>query len=290
MRALADRIRGGGRGIRLRPTKPGTDLGSTALAIDEMLEALEAAEADARAAELRMRALLADVSHDLRTPIAGVIAAAEQLLRDDPSRAQRERRLVGVIQEGRRAARLVDDLMLMARLDAGAGAGLIARPVDVVAVTAAAVDVARQGQHDRFVRLRVDADGPLFVAIDPDQLVRLLTNLIDNARQATMPGGQVEVAVSAQAATASLTVTDDGPGVPPGERERIFDRLVRLDPARRAGGSGLGLPIARALARQAGGDVRYVPNIETGACFEVVLPLVARDATPEPAGELVSAH
>ena len=138
MRTLADRIRGGGRGIRLRPTKPTTDLGRTALAIDEMLEALESAEAEARAAELRMRVLLADVSHDLRTPIAGVIASAEQLLRDNPDRIQREHRLVGVIQEGRRAARLVDDLLLMARLDA-VGAPEPSPVVDVVDVTESVV-------------------------------------------------------------------------------------------------------------------------------------------------------
>ena len=117
MSALADRIRAGDRGLRLRPARPETDLGRTATAIDAMLDSLEAAESDAQSAELRMRQFLADASHDLRTPLAVMSAAAEELLRADPGRAERERRLVELIREGRRAGRLVDDLLLMARLD-----------------------------------------------------------------------------------------------------------------------------------------------------------------------------
>jgi hypothetical protein len=136
MTALAWRIRDGARGRRLRPTRPGTDLGRTATAFDGMLDALEAAEADARSAQDRMRQFLADASHDLRTPLAAIIASAEQVLRTDPDRETRERRLVEVVREARRSSRLVDDLLFMARLDSpvdnsgepGPQAGRLSRP------------------------------------------------------------------------------------------------------------------------------------------------------------------
>ncbi|WP_338181708.1 HAMP domain-containing sensor histidine kinase [Jatrophihabitans sp.] len=287
MRLLADRIRAGLRGVRLRPTRPGTDLGRTALAIDDMLEALEAAETDARSAELRMRQLLADVSHDLRTPIAGVITSAEHLLRTDPSRAAREQRLVELIREGRRAARLVDDLLLMTRLDVDAPSAGVPVAVDVAAVAGEVVGAARRRLADRRVDFDVRVDQPLLAWIDPDHLARLLTNLLDNAREATEPGGRLAITVTARPGRVVVRVADDGPGVPPGERERIFDRLVRLDPSRRAGGTGLGLPIARALARAAGGDLRLVPD-GPGACFEVELPVVPAAAQLSPPGELLA--
>jgi len=117
MTALADRIRNGTRGRRLHPTKPRTELGRTAVAFDGMLDALESAETDAHRAEDRMRQFLADASHDLRTPLAGVIGNAELLLRTSPPRDERETRLVDLIREAQRAARLVEDLLLITRLD-----------------------------------------------------------------------------------------------------------------------------------------------------------------------------
>jgi signal transduction histidine kinase len=222
-----------------------------------------------------MRGVLADVSHDLRTPIAGVIAVAEQLLRTDPPRVEREQRLVDLIRESRRAARLVDDLLLMARLDASTGPELPPSIVDVAAVVAGAVAVARSARADRTITLTVDPASATRVEIDPDRLTRVLTNLLDNARNATLPGGRIDVSVTTRGPDVQITVADDGPGVSRGDQERIFDRLVRLDPARRSGGSGLGLPIARAVARTAHGDVRYVGSDGRGACFEVRLPIAA---------------
>ena len=120
MTTLAQRIRDGARGRRLRPTRPDTDLGRTAVAFDGMLDELESAESQALAAEDRMRQFLADASHDLRTPLAAMIASAERILRENPARAGREAQLVHVVRDGQRAARLVDDLLFMARLDVGA--------------------------------------------------------------------------------------------------------------------------------------------------------------------------
>jgi two-component system, OmpR family, sensor kinase len=253
---VAGRIAAGNRGERLRPTKPGTDLGRTAVALDGMLDALEASE-------LRMRGFLADASHDLRTPVAGVIAAADSLLRDDPDRAERERRLVAMVREARRAGRLVDDLLLMARLDgAEPERELRRRPVDL-AVLAEEVAAAQ-----RLLGADVTArtDGPAPVRGDPEQLTRVLTNLADNARR---EAAHVRFDVRRWDGQVTVEVTDDGPGIPPAERDRVFERFVRLEAG--PGRNGLGLPIARAVARAHRGDLTC-ENAPTGARFVLRIP------------------
>jgi two-component system, OmpR family, sensor kinase len=256
MTALAGRIAAGNRGERLRPRRPGTDLGRTAVAFDGMLDALEASE-------LRMRGFLADASHDLRTPVAGVIATADSLLRDDPGRAERERRLVAMVREARRAGRLVDDLLLIARLDgADPGRELRRRPVDL-AVLAEQVAAAQQLLG---ADVRARTSGPAPVEGDPEQLTRVLTNLADNARR---EAAHVLFTVRRVAGQVTVEVTDDGPGVPPAERDRVFERFVRLEagPER----TGLGLPIARAVARAHGGDLSC-EDAAAGARFVLRVP------------------
>jgi two-component system OmpR family sensor kinase len=255
MTTLAGRIAAGNRGERLQPDTPGTDLGRTAVAFDGMLDALEASE-------LRMRAFLADASHDLRTPIAGVIATADALLRDDPDRAERERRLVAMVREARRAGRLVDDLLLMTRLDgADPAAALRRQPVDLAAL---AEDVAAT---QRLLGADVHAaTEPAPVEGDPEQLTRVLTNLADNARRA---GRQVRITVRREGGQAVAEVIDDGPGVPPADRDRVFERFVRLEAG--PGRNGLGLPIARAVARAHGGELTC-EDAPAGARFVLRMP------------------
>jgi two-component system OmpR family sensor kinase len=268
MTELARRIRAGARGRRLRPTRPNTEIGRTAAAMDDMLDALESAETQAQDAETRMRQLLADVSHDLRTPIAGAIAAAEQLLRADPGRARREQLLVNVVREGQRAARLVDDLLLMAQLD-DAMPGHGSSPVNLTCLVETAAERVLAGSTDRQVFLETAT--PVWVAGDADRLTRVVTNLLENARNATARNGLISVAVLFDGGSAVVRITDNGPGIPPGDQERIFDRFARLDHSRSTPGSGLGLPIARTIARSYGGEVRCVSSPD-GARFELVLP------------------
>jgi two-component system, OmpR family, sensor kinase len=258
MTTLAGRIAAGNRGERLHPDTPGTDLGRTAVAFDGMLDALEASE-------LRMRAFLADASHDLRTPVAGVIATADALLRDDPDRAERERRLVAMVREARRAGRLVDDLLLMTRLDGadptGSSAALRRQPVDLAALAEEAAATQRLLGAD----VRAETE-PAPVEGDPEQLARVLTNLADNGRRA---GARVLIAVGRDGGQAVVEVTDDGPGVPPAERDRVFERFVRLEAG--PGRNGLGLPIARAVARAHGGELTC-EDAPSGARFVLRLP------------------
>jgi len=279
MTTLAQRIRDGARGRRLRPTRPDTDLGRTAVAFDGMLDALESAESQALAAEDRMRQFLADASHDLRTPLAAMIAGAERILRENPARADRETQLVQVVRDGQRAARLVDDLLFMARLDVGpqrpAAQDSLAR-VDIGALAVAAAAALRLQRPDLDVHVDDQTDGTTVVG-DPDELRRALTNLLDNAGTATPAGGAVGVRASLDAGRVIVSVQDSGPGVPESERARIFDRFVRGDDARSSDGSGLGLPIARTIARRLGGDVVLAPS-GRGARFDLWLPAAVRIA------------
>lgn len=282
MTELAARIRDGARGRRLHPTRPGTDLGRTATTIDQMLDALEAAETSSRQAELRMRQFLADASHDLRTPLAGVIAGSEQLLRTPVGRAQREQRLVAVVRQARRAGRLVDDLLLITRLDAGTAVTRQLRSrVEVAALAAAELAAAElAAARLRYPELVVDlqAAGDTAVDADPDQLARAIGNLLDNAAKA---GGPIRLSVQSAPGCVRIAVDDSGPGVPSEDRERIFDRFVRLSSSRSDTGAGLGLPISRAIARSHGGELRCLRAGSGGATFELQLPAAATAAAQE---------
>ena len=285
MTALAHRIGGGARGRRLRPTRPDTELGRTAQAFDQMLDALEAAELAAQQAEERMRRFLADASHDLRTPLAGVIAGSDSLLRADPdelSRQEREDRLVLVVRQARRAARLVDDLLMMTRLDAGTPTAATRRVqvFDLVEQEAQGVSLRRPEVEVR-VHDAAGPAGPAQVRAVPDELRRAVANVLDNAVTVSPPGGTVRVEVTRRGDGVVVEVVDGGPGVPEADRERIFDRFVRLAASRHGGGSGLGLPIARAIVRAHGGDLRCTDRADgrPGGCFRFTLPAAEAQRT-----------
>ncbi|ORV88113.1 ATPase [Mycobacterium interjectum] len=288
--ALATDIATGDRGRRLRPKRTDTELGRAAGAFDGMLEALEASErrardaaADALRAEAATRRFLVDAAHELRTPIAGIQVAAEQLASNagrhqhDAAARGQHRRATLLLSDARRAGRLVGDMLDLSRIDAGL-------PLDVHDVDLAAVVDAEADRTTMLApRITVVRTGlaELQVKADPTRLAQILGNLLDNARRYTPAGGAINVDLRLGEHTAEVTVTDTGPGVPDGERERIFERLVRLDPgrARDHGGAGLGLPIARALARAHGGELTCLPR-EGGAQFRLSLPVGAASASP----------
>ncbi|GAA3640268.1 HAMP domain-containing sensor histidine kinase [Microlunatus ginsengisoli] len=283
---LARSITSGQRGGRLRPERTDTEIGQTAQALDEMLDELEGAEARARQAEESSRRFLADAAHELRTPVAGIQAAAETLLHDGSTMepAQREQLEVLLIREARRAGTLISDLLTTARLDAGLR--LESTPTSLGGLAAAEAERARLLFPQASVTLHGDVKtgdippgdmqpGDVVVGCDPDRIGGVLRNLLDNALRAAGPAGRISIAVTADSSWAHVDVVDSGPGVPPAERERIFDRLVRLDGSRGdfAGGSGLGLAIARGYARAHGGDlVCLEPPPGWGALFRLSLP------------------
>ncbi|WP_031464985.1 HAMP domain-containing sensor histidine kinase [Sciscionella sediminilitoris] len=271
MAGMARRIAAGERGNRLAPRRTDTEIGRTAAAIDEMLNALEGAENQARESEQSTRRFVADAAHELRTPIAGMSSVAEVLLGGgELEREQRERLLTLLRGQSRLAAKLVEDLLDLAKLDVGIG--LDREPLELHGLAEAECQRIRLAHNG----MRASVHGTATVYADPARVTQILAILLDNAAQASTEDGRINVDIRAADGFALLRVTDSGRGVPEQERERIFDRLVRLDPARarRPEGSGLGLAIARGYARAHGGELRCVaPESGSGAAFELTLPL-----------------
>lgn len=277
--ALAKDIATGDRGRRLRPSRVDTELGRAASAFDTMLDALEdseqraqqAAEA-AQRAEAATRQFLVDAAHELRTPIAGMQAAAEQLAahESDAESTAQYRRASLLQSDARRAGRLVADMLDLSRIDAGLALDI--HDTDLAAI----VDAEAQRAAMLAPQLSIVRTGAeqLTVQADPTRIAQILSNLLDNARRHTPADGTITIDLSSDAAAAQVTVTDTGPGIPDDERYRIFERLVRLDAgrARDHGGAGLGLSIARALARAHGGDLVCLPH-DGGAQFRLSLPV-----------------
>lgn len=276
---LARDIATGDRGRRLHPSRTDTELGRAASAFDGMLDALENSELRARQAadaaqraEAATRQFLVDAAHELRTPIAGMQAAAEQLVahESDPEAGPQYRRATLLQSDARRAGRLVADMLDLSRIDAGL-------PLDVHDCDLAAIaDVEAQRAAMLAPQLSIVRTGAaqLPIRADPTRVAQILSNLLDNARRHTPADGTITIDVAAEPGAAQVTVTDTGPGIPDDERYRIFERLVRLDAgrARDHGGAGLGLSIARALARAHGGDLVCLPH-DGGAQFRLSLPV-----------------
>ncbi|MFJ3978966.1 sensor histidine kinase [Streptomyces sp. NPDC090021] len=232
------------------PDPGGADeIARLARAVNATLDRLERSDA-------RQRQFTADASHELRNPLAAVRSRLEVAL----AAGRPDRESVGAaLAETERLQRIAADLLLLARLDGGPPPRT--EPVDLALL--AAEDVARRGGAR--VALRLDARAPVPAAGDPARLERALANLVDNALRHAR--SEVAVRAAEQDGWAVLEVTDDGPGIPDADRDRIFERFVRLDSgrSRAGGGTGLGLAIAREIARAHGGDVRAWAAPDGGA-------------------------
>jgi signal transduction histidine kinase len=234
--------------------------------LEEMLRSLDAARSETESALGRQREFVADASHELRTPLTSVLANLE-LLAEELEGEQRET-ADSALRSTRRMRRLVADLLLLARADAGREAPR--RPVDLsgVLVEAAAELEPVSGEHS----IEVDAEPGALVAGARDELHRLVLNLLENAVKHTDPGTPVRARVRRVGEDVVLVVEDEGPGVPPELAERIFERFVR-GASDRGGSSGLGLAIVRAVAESHGGRVSLESGpAGRGARFVVRIP------------------
>ena len=227
--------------------------------LDSTLHALEAALDEARGSEAATRRFLDDAAHQLRTPITSIRASAEALARGTLPE-ERDRLVSAVVRETSRASRLMTGLLQMARLHHGRR--LNRQACDLVTLCREEADRVQWVSPQLEVDVVESASAPPEVEIDPQAVAEILANLLDNARRHAH--SRIEMSVESQNGHVNLKVSDDGPGLPAGKEESVFDRFVSLD-AR--GGSGLGLPIARELARAHGGDLTY-----DGKAFVVTLP------------------
>jgi two-component system OmpR family sensor kinase len=229
-----------------RLTDERNEVGQVGAALNTLLEHVETSLAVRHRSEQQVRQFVADASHELRTPLA-TIAGYTELARRQP--AAQATALDKVEGEAARMTGLVEDLLLLARLDAGRP--LAREPVDLSLLLMEAVNDARVVAPDHTWRLALP-DEPVEVVGDEQRLHQVATNLLTNARKYTPPGTTVTVT----ARPGGFAVHDDGPGFAPGVAEHAFERFVRGDAARhRAGGAGLGLALSRRLARAAGGEV-----------------------------------
>jgi two-component system, OmpR family, sensor kinase len=252
---------------------PQTDDEVTELArtLDDMLQALGASRAETQAMLARQQEFVADASHELRTPLTSVLANLELLadaLDDEQGEAARS-----ALRSANRMRRLLADLLLLARADAQRPAALAPTDLREVVTDAAAELGPIADDHE----VSVDA-AAVVVAGARDDLHRLVLNLLENAIRHTPPGTRVSATVDVVDGEARLVVADDGPGVPPDMRERLFERFARGS-GDRGGSFGLGLSIVKAVAESHGGSVELDPGDGHGARFVVRLP-AARAAVP----------
>jgi two-component system, OmpR family, sensor kinase len=214
----------------------------------------------------RQRRFVSDASHELRTPLTAVRGQLEVLARQPHPDAAEVRRVEAVVGgELRRLERLVDDLLTLARLDEEAP--LRRRRFELTPFLSGFAE----GEPASGVVLAESPAGML--SADPDRLTQVLRNLAGNARRAAGPQGRVEISAEARGGRLAILVDDDGPGIPPGERERVFDRFHRSGAARDrdSGGSGLGLAIARSIVELHGGRIRAEDSPLGGARMRVEL-------------------
>lgn len=250
---------------------PGTEVGRVGAALDTLLGHVEDALASRQESEDRLRAFIADASHELRTPLASIRGYA-QLAQDDArgTTAAQTRSLDRIESEAERMGALVEDLLLLARLDAGHA--LHHEPVDIALLAIETAEDAHAAYPDH--EWPVEVGTSLEVSGDGSRLRQVLVNLLGNAGKHTPAGTRVTTAVTHDAGNAVITVTDDGPGIDPDLRQRLFDRFARGDSARnRASGStGLGLSIVAAIVQAHHGTVD-VASDSGGSTFTVRLPL-----------------
>jgi len=256
---------------------PSDEVGHLAVTLNAMLSELEEAHRDIAATNARLeqtlaaqRRFVADASHELRTPLTTIRANAD-ILRwvDAGDPTERDVALSDLSSEAERMSRLVNDLLTLARADAGSRLAL--SPTPLRPLIEEAIRQARLLTAERQVNVAT-ADDVMALA-NPDALKQLVLILLDNALKYTPPGGQVMVTLRRKGAAAQLEVTDTGTGIAPADLPRIFERFYRADVAREIGGSGLGLAIAHWIIAQHGGSIEVASTVGRGSTFTVCLPI-----------------
>ena len=279
-------VAGGRLDLRAPGADDRTEVGRLAAALNTMLDRIhesfderDATEAALRESQQRMRRFVADVSHELRTPLAAVTAYAELLERGARTRPDDvDRAIHGIATESGRMNELVEELLLLARLDEG-------RPLERVTVDLAAllVDAARTART-------VAPDHPVALSItevvtvtgDATRLRQVVDNLLANVRTHTPPGTTTSITLTTNGDEAVVVVADDGPGMQPVDAERMFERFYRTDSSRsrQTGGAGLGMPIVAAIVAAHGGKVRVDTAPGAGLRVTVSIPRLAPPPGP----------
>jgi signal transduction histidine kinase len=264
MASIAGDVDAGELSTRMAPEGP-VEARRLAVSFNHMLDRLEEAFA-------RQRAFVSDASHELRTPLTAIRGQIEVLSRARHTSSPEEVAATAAVvtREVDRMGRLVGDMLLLAQADEGLAHD--PRPTDVGPLLADAV-AGLAGGLQREIELRPPP--PATVLADRDRIIQVIRNLVRNAVEHTEPGGSIRVSASpTENGSVRISVSDDGPGIPPAERDRIFVRFYRVEPSRdrRSGGTGLGLAIARAIVEAHGGRIWADQGPEGGARITFELP------------------
>jgi two-component system, OmpR family, sensor kinase len=265
------------------PAPPVDDeVGELAETLEQMLRSLDAARSEREQALQQQREFVADASHELRTPLTSVLANLELLQASlgDPGQAEDREMVDSALRSSRRMNRLVADLLLLARADAGRMAAHRRCDLAEIAGDAAAEAAPLMGGR----HFEIENDRPLRVEGSSDELHRMVLNLLDNAARHTPDGATIELRLSQQGSFAVVEVADDGPGIPAAMRTQIFDRFVRGEgPAdtARGTGTGLGLAIVSAVAASHEGTVEATESPAGGALFRAKIPMAEADRSAE---------
>jgi signal transduction histidine kinase len=254
----ADRVADGDYAVRVRERGPGEvrRLGRT---FNDMTARLQASDEE-------RRRLLADVTHELRTPLSVIRGSLEGIA--DGIYDADEERVAAVLDQTRLMGRLLDDLQTLSTAEAGA-LSLTLEPTDVAAVVEEVASTFAPRAAAGEVRLTTSCDATPQVIVDPARIRQVLENLVANGVRHTPAGGTVNIGLSRRADAVELTVSDTGPGIAPEELDSIFDRYTR---SADSGGSGLGLAIARSLVEAHGGSISAESPPDGGATIRVRLP------------------
>lgn len=281
IRDTAQKIAAGDLGQRVENVDPRTEVGQLGVSLNEMLAQIEQAFEARSASEERLRQFVADASHELRTPLSSIRGYAELFRLGAAGNPEDLSKSMNRIEsEAIRMGQLVDDLLLLARLDEG-------RPLEIQPVDLAQLSLdcaADQSAADRSHPITVAAPHPTVVAGDEARLRQVITNLVRNGVVHTPSGTHIEILVRDEPDLGVVEVVDHGPGVPADAQDRIFERFVRADRSRgRArGGAGLGLAIVAAIVASHRGRIRHLPTPGGGATFRVELPKRQTGPTPDP--------
>jgi two-component system OmpR family sensor kinase len=270
----ASAIAAGDLSRRVERAEERTEVGRLGLALNSMLARIESSFRAQEASERKLRRFVADASHELRTPLSAVRAYAELYDRGAAERPDDlERSMKGISRESERMSVLVEDLLLLARLDDGRP--LERERVELDEVVGEAVETAQAVDPDRAIELHAE---PATVLGDRVRLRQIVDNLLANVRAHTPPGTPASVSVTRRNGSAEISVTDAGPGLDEEHLEHLFERFYRADPsrARASGGVGLGLAIVAAVAEAHGGTASASSRPGEGTTIAIALPL-ARD-------------
>lgn len=272
----AGEIAGGNLSVRMPDANPDTEVGRLVTALNAMLSRIESSFAARIESENRLRRFVADASHELRTPITAIRGFSELYRQGAITGEEPTRNLVARIEgESVRMSSLVEDLLLLARLDQAREMEM--KPLDLVEIAETAVTSARVSAPHHHIEFD-QPENEIFILGDALRVHQVVANLLANANVHTPAGSTIKVAITQDLSGVSLSVSDNGPGLSQESQSKIFQRFYRADPSRvrvDGEGSGLGLSIVDAVMRAHGGSVSVLSELGHGATFTLFFPIAS---------------